>query len=251
MAKFTMTLRMLTQSYDIGLQDYPLFSEAYRERLNRVIVNHFMFREISADTPAKFVFWLNARMDEIMPYYNTLYKAIQKADGTLLTTEIEHTIETDNEQSKKSRTQAESNSTGSTESDDSVHATNSASSSSNSSTTDSNRFSDTPQGMISQGAFAENTYLTNASENLSTTTSTDTTGSNNVSDSTSSSSSESSSASNEEKDIYTYGTGSTRDIKRGFDKKSLATLFGEYREHLVNIDMLIIRDLEPLFIQVL
>lgn len=76
MANYTIYLQELINSnWDLGLQSYPIFDEAYRPKLNQKIINHFKFREIGAETPALFIFFLNRKMDEIMEYYNQLYKS--------------------------------------------------------------------------------------------------------------------------------------------------------------------------------
>ncbi len=76
MANYTIYLQELINSnWDLGLKNYPIFDETYREKLNKKIIDHFRFREIGAETPALFIFYLNRLMDEIMPYYNQLYKS--------------------------------------------------------------------------------------------------------------------------------------------------------------------------------
>ena len=62
------TMRDIVEGYgyDIGLKDYPIFDEAYRDILNRKIQEHFWFREFSADTPQKALFFLNRKMSEQM-----------------------------------------------------------------------------------------------------------------------------------------------------------------------------------------
>lgn len=65
---------IIDDGYDIGLQDYPIFDETYRDTLNQAIVDHFILREIGAETPALFIFYLNRRMRENMPKANELYK---------------------------------------------------------------------------------------------------------------------------------------------------------------------------------
>lgn len=76
MAYYTVQLIDLIKSgYDLGLMNYPLFDENYRQTLNNKIVDHYAFEEIGFDTPERFKFELNKSMNEIMPYYNELYKA--------------------------------------------------------------------------------------------------------------------------------------------------------------------------------
>ena len=76
MSKYTSELRYLIENkYDIGLQEYPIFSEDYRATLNKKIIDHFYFREIGSETAELFKFYLNRTMSEIMPYYNKLYNS--------------------------------------------------------------------------------------------------------------------------------------------------------------------------------
>lgn len=65
---------LIDAGYDLGLQDYPIFDETYRPVLNQAIVDHFLVREIAAETPALFIFYLNRRMRENMPKANALYE---------------------------------------------------------------------------------------------------------------------------------------------------------------------------------
>jgi len=84
---YTITLwTLLKNNYDLGLQDYPLYESTghtmvdkiipTREELNTKIINHFKYREIGFETPWRFVDELNIRMNEIMPYYNQLFKSL-------------------------------------------------------------------------------------------------------------------------------------------------------------------------------
>lgn len=66
--------------YDIGLREYPIFDENYRMNLNQGIKRHFWYRRIAADTPARFIFFLNRKMAEVMPTYNALYRKLAEAD---------------------------------------------------------------------------------------------------------------------------------------------------------------------------
>lgn len=76
MSKYTTELRYLIENdFDIGLKNYPIFDENYRELLNQKIINHYYFREIGMETAELFKRYLNATMNEIMPYYNQLYKS--------------------------------------------------------------------------------------------------------------------------------------------------------------------------------
>lgn len=68
--------------YDaLGLADYPLFDEAYRETLNNKIIRHYYTREIGAETAGRFRMFVRDTMHLIMPYYNQLYESERLAKG--------------------------------------------------------------------------------------------------------------------------------------------------------------------------
>ena len=75
MAEYTIELReLISRGYKLALTDYPIFDENYRHYLNQKIIDHYYFREIGQETPDRFNFCLRRKMNEIMPYYNELYK---------------------------------------------------------------------------------------------------------------------------------------------------------------------------------
>lgn len=53
--------------------EYPIFDETYKEHLEKKILRHFYFREIGCETYGQWQVQLDAKMNEIMPYYNQLY----------------------------------------------------------------------------------------------------------------------------------------------------------------------------------
>ena len=67
----------------LGLDSYPIFDEEYRTTLNDKIIDHFFFREIGFETAAQFQWYMRRTLNEIMPYYNELYKALLKIDDPL------------------------------------------------------------------------------------------------------------------------------------------------------------------------
>lgn len=77
MPTFTMELWRVDELYKgaIGLDSYPIFNEQYRADLNKKIKDHYHNREIGHETAGMFIFALRRRMNEIMPYYNELYKS--------------------------------------------------------------------------------------------------------------------------------------------------------------------------------
>ena len=79
MSRYTTEFRHLFDNYNdemLGLAQYPIFDETYRERLNSLIKNTYAFEEINFETPARFCWYLRNKMQLIMPYYNKLYDAL-------------------------------------------------------------------------------------------------------------------------------------------------------------------------------
>lgn len=67
----------------IGLNEYPIFDEAYRKVLNDKIIDHFFFREIGFETCAQFAWYMRRTLNEIMPYYNKLYEVQSMIDDPM------------------------------------------------------------------------------------------------------------------------------------------------------------------------
>lgn len=55
--------------------DYPIFDESYRGILEKKILKHYYTREISEETVGLWKLRLNTKMNEIMPYFNKLYRS--------------------------------------------------------------------------------------------------------------------------------------------------------------------------------
>lgn len=91
-AYFTVELGCLVENgFDLGLDDYPIFDEDYRPILNRKIIDHYWFREIGAETPAVFRRFLRRTLNEVMPFYNEMYKSTQLQINPLANVEYWHT----------------------------------------------------------------------------------------------------------------------------------------------------------------
>ena len=60
----------------LGLDDYPIFDESYRQTLNDKIIRHYYFCEIGDETVERFRWHLRATMHEQMPYFNQLYQSL-------------------------------------------------------------------------------------------------------------------------------------------------------------------------------
>ena len=96
MSKYTTELRFICENYagydeSTGLSnvddvieksrskvfdfDFPIFDESYRNVLENKIIMHYYTREIASETVGLWKFWLRTKMNEIMPYYNQLYRS--------------------------------------------------------------------------------------------------------------------------------------------------------------------------------
>lgn len=143
MANYTITIRtLMNNGFDFGLQDYPIFDESYRKVLNQKILYHYYENEIGFETAALFKFYLNNKMNEIMEYYNTLYK-VQKEmlDKNLLIFNVNLTEKLERQVDGKTNTSSDG-----TSQNDSKSV-----------------FQDTPQGKIYQGTIDDMEYATNVS----------------------------------------------------------------------------------------
>lgn len=76
MSKFTTELRYILSSVDLFSRiNYPIYDEAYRTVLNEKIKKRYYFREIGFETVELFIWHLDRMLNEIMPYYNEMYKS--------------------------------------------------------------------------------------------------------------------------------------------------------------------------------
>ena len=212
MAHYTITIKsLIDNNFNFGLSSYPIFDETYRNTLNQKILNHYYENEIGFETANLFKFYLNNKMNEIMPYYNELY-SIQKhlIDNVLLLNDVN----------------LQESLTGSN-----TTQTASASHSSNNGTSDNkNLFQDTPQGSIStQNIDDQNVYATNVTMDHSANNST-------IDDTVNSSGN---------------GTNSYIKTIIGNNGKNLnIEILNKIQNNLMNIDMMIINDLQELFMQI-
>lgn len=144
MAKYTITIKtLIDNNFDFQMTNYPIFDENYRKTLNDNILHHYYENEIGFETAPLFRFYLNQKLNEIMPYYNELYKVQKKLiDDNLLLNNVNLTEELKGKN------------------------TTTTSSTSQSTNKGKNLFQDTPQGNISQQDInAQNVYATNITLN--------------------------------------------------------------------------------------
>ena len=150
--------------------DFPIFDSSYRNVLCTKILRHYYTREICEETVGLWKFRLETRLNEIMPYYNKLYKSelidFNPLYDTELTTENSATKEEKTEKTEKDTEARAGKSTNNRGVEDNAttknEATNNTTDSGTTTNSDEHRdlYSDTPQGSLQN---VENeTYLTNA-----------------------------------------------------------------------------------------
>ena len=291
--------------------DFPIFDEGYRGVLERKILKHFYTREIGEETVGLWKLRLDTRLNEIMPYYNKLYKSELLEFNPLYTVDLTRTrktdfdksendnetiadttintsasTETENSTTDKTNTNVVTNSgkdtvttssTGTTNRTDKNITDGSGNGSSTSGST--NKYSDTPQGALTN--VESGTYLTNATkiDESGTTSSSTHNESTNESVITSNDSSTNNtefgkivngseneavenvrSNNKNDKNEGTYNRSrenkndviSTEDyLERvsGYEGAVPSDLLQKYRETFLNIDMMVINNLEDLFFQ--
>lgn len=228
MAHYTVTILSLQKNnFDFGLRDYPIYDESYRNTLNNNILNYYLESEIGFETAALFKRILNDRMKLIMPKYNKLYQAESNLflNGLFNNVNLEETYN----RSKSN----ESDTTGSSSQSDTGSGTQSGTSTSN----NKNLYQDTPQGTVSTETLdSENVYATNFTIDRNSTTSS-------VTNNSTSSSSLNNSTSTNESGTEEY----VKNLVGSNGKKYNIELYNDYILKLQNIDMLIINELQDLF----
>lgn len=132
----------------IGLDDYPIFQEAYRSTLNDKIIRRYWMREIGGETVALFRMFLRRTMHEIMPYYNQMYESLALAKQIQPLVDHTRTITED--------------ATGS--------ASNQASTNATSASTGQDLFNDTPMSALNIDNVKSGKYLSTADFTEATTT---------------------------------------------------------------------------------
>lgn len=208
--------------------DFPIFDENYRQVLCRKILKHYYTREIAHETVGRWKLALNAKLNEIMPYYNQLYKS------ELL--EFNPFYDVDLTRSREGS--GTSNRTSNNTETNSATSKNVSSGSGTSNTVTLNRFSDTPQNSMDTQGIADSVPLTTVTkvneDNTTTNESTDTLTRN---DTKTGNGTEN--INNTDKYIET--------VKGKQGTENYSSLLKKFRETFLNIDMMIIEDCSDCF----
>lgn len=241
--------------------DFPIYDESYRTVLEKKIVRHYYTREIGMETVGLWKHYLSMKLNEIMPYYNQLYKSTLLEFNPLYDVDIttDHTrgnthdeTTSDSNESHYTRTDDLTRTdTGSTENSSSSESTSQESHT----THNTEMYSDTPQGeltdviagkYLTQARVTDNDYTTDDASHYESTD-------------TGKSSGTSKNTGTQKGDGTTSGSGtrnfnSTEDYLEHVRGKrngvSYSALLEEYRKTFINIDVMIINELKPLFMNI-
>ena len=254
--------------------NFPIFDESYRTVLETKILRHYYTREIGLETVGLWKLKLNTKLNEIMPYYNQLYKSELIEFNPLYDVELTRerkiegtgTKDTENSENRNGENHAEtsqSNNNKVTENGSDNGTLNSVADGTqnqNTSGSGTKMYSDTPQGAITD--LQAGKYLTNAtvdsanntfsgaSHDSNTQTSENTR--NNETNTEGSTDSSNNGEYSSNLDGYSNTTlSNTEDylehVIGSNGGESFSKRLNDYRATFINTDMMVINDLEELF----
>lgn len=238
--------------------DFPIFDEKYRSVLETKILRHYYTREIAHETVGLWKLKLCTKLNEIMPYYNQLYKSELISFNPMYDVDLtrERKVDSSGTRDTSTRSNTDTDTSGSGNRTSDVSLKNDTTNTDNSTTTGNGSkkqmYSDTPQGAITD--LEAGKYLTNAT--IDNNTNTDTTigngtgtqtGSTNSSEETENNTTSSTDASSTSNTDITNLENYIETVKGKQGTQSYTSLLKEFRETFLNIDMMIIDDLSELF----
>lgn len=227
------------QCYEyLGLNDYPIFDEMYRETLNNKIIRRYYMMEIGFETFGLFQWNLRTRMHEIMPYWNAIYKAQNLLDSPLTSIDMNY----EEEWTKDETITDDIDGTKNSVRDNTNSSTSNTSSTSSTTSDDRNIFEDTPMNGLDTGAIENYDYATNVTFDHSTSS---TSTNSNTNSSSTSKENYSDNTTTDRKEIGDYD-GTKKHHQNGYDK-SQSELLLQYRKAFVNIDLEIVDSLNDMF----
>jgi hypothetical protein len=270
MARYTTELRSICETItgltaDVGLTDtysvidkavplifsfdYPIFDNNYKTALEKKILKHYYFREIGLETYGKWKFFLDRKLNEIMPLYNQLYKSALLEFNPMYDVDLTRTHNRKEDETTNVNGTSENTSTSKATSETDIHQTTNSTTDGTSSNTRADAFSDTPQSSLT--GVDNLTYLTNyrkISDNGTTGDTTDT-----ATDSTNTANVNSNITDNGKTTNNTIANSLEEYSENVIGKQgttSYSKLLQEFRETFLNIDMLVIDELSELFMGV-
>lgn len=221
---------------------FPIFDESYRPVLETKILKHFYTREISEETVGLWKLRLDTKLNEIMPFYNKLYETELITFNPLYMTDLHTDRSVKRNNAFKSETESENSGTRNTT--NSAESSGSRETSYNNISDDWTVYSETPQGSLT--GVENETYLTNAThsygntEGSESTEGTENTQSSAGSETTAGNASSTTQGSGNDTETYI-------DHVYGYAGSNPSENIVKFRAALLNIDVQILNDLQPLF----
>lgn len=246
--------------------DFPIFDESYRNVLCTKILRHYYTREICEETVGLWKLRLETKLNEIMPYYNQLYKSELLYFNPLYDTEMTTENTGRKEETTEKAEKDTANKRGGNEYNRSITdnanthnestAESTANDNSSEDSTSKDLYSDTPQGSLQNVDNEE--YLTNARKliNNKTNNNTSSGNSNASSDTTYQDNIEENSTTTYTEDNTVDRTGNTKinstdqyitKVSGKSGGQSYSKMLEDFRKTFLNIDMSIISELNDLF----
>lgn len=228
-ATWTNIDELITQGIPLLFNQFPIYDESHRMELEQMIVRRYLFREICTTPFYQWLFLFQSRLNEIMPKYNQLYKALASVNNLFNDTAYTRVYDEQNDVVMKKGTSETSTGDSNTTVNGSVDSNN----------TVVETHANTPQTQLD--SFLDNQYMSSADK------STDSGGS------TSEQTSEMEAnykvnRSGQDEDNRTVNANESITGKRS--NKSYAEMINEYKNNLFSVDQMIIDDLEILFFSV-
>lgn len=276
MSKFTTEVRYICENYarDSSLNieqtiekakpyifndTWSASTEEHKEELEQKILRHYYMQEIGFETVGLWKLYLNSTLAEIMPKYNVLYNNLDNIKNKLFETADftdESTGNSEGNNEGKSISDGNSTSSNNTDINETSKANQESTSSSNSSNNSTSeawqKYNDTPQGSIKN--LDNDTYLTNATKNISTSDATGTSNSTSKGDSGASreqtTNTKDQSESHNIQNTTGHSTSTNKNIRTVKGKNSGGDYLSQYvklMQDYNDIDQMIIQDLQPLF----
>lgn len=243
---------------------YDLFDPEYKPILEAKILKHYYMREIGAETVGLWRLYLSERLEEILPYYNQLYRTQLLFDEVSPLTDTDFqktTTHSGNDTDVHSGTDQEGGNTNITvqraQSGQTPVTTlyNNLTTQTTPNTMTTRKKSDTPQGGIN--GVANDTYLSEAE--IATNTGTETSVTNgSVTNTTAHGLTLGGSDNTQHGKTFThgeqiqslYGHIITERLEGKVNNADWGTVFENFRKAIINIDQMLIQDLEECFMQI-
>lgn len=262
--------------------DFPIFDESYRTVLETKILKHYYTREIGLETVGLWKLKLDTKLNEIMPFYNQLYKSELIEFNPMHDVDLtrDHNLKREETTKQDATEKGTIEKTGSV--DDNTH-TETSDNQNNESTTDIqnttgstsreqlgsskthyDKYSDTPQGSLQN--VQNDTYLTNARmiNDTDSQTGETTVSGNDTSKGTTTANSSTDGTNDTERNISTNDS-EEKSVSQNLNKNlnsiddyiehvkgknggvSYSAMLNEFRTTFLNIDMQVINELGDLF----